>query len=492
MNATDKPRSGVRKFFANATALLTTDVLNKATNFGIYALVSRYLGTREFGQLSLALLFFYTCQVFTTAGLSRLTTRQIAKCRSRSSRYFANGSAAILVSSTITTLGMMLFAVAMRYDVDTVLVIVILATGLLPFGLSSVVESLFRGWEQMHFIAWANVPANVAKVVGAFLLLQAGFGVVALAILLVACRYGILLIEWALYCVVAERRWSRIDLRFMKRLIGRSSTFLGLEGIIAVWASMNALLLSKFAGESEVGLYVAAHQLLQPALLVYQSIVGGVFPAMCQKAALARQDLAHLIRWIVDLLLLIGLPVAVAIYFTADTLLLLLYGDASFLAAAGVVRILVIVLVLRTITNAFGHALWADSRERTTLRIVTVNLVVNAVCGVVLIRQFGLMGAAWTTLIAWTVNAIQHYIACRDMLSVAPAGRLVWQLFGAAVLMAGCITMLHNVLPIVLLPVVAVLIGSALYVSLATGLLVIAHGGVNAFRAEFFAPLLKS
>ena len=474
-------------FVANAASLLTSDALNKITNFAIYAMVARYLGTRQFGQLSLALLLLYTCQVFTTAGLKTLITRQVAKRRSKTARYLVNGSVTVLLTSVLTTAGMILFAWGMRYSDETTLIVAILAMGLVPLGLTSVTDAIFRGWEKMHLIAWANVPVNLVKVAGAFLLLNAGFSVPAVAVLLVACRYLALVIEWTLLAANATTLWARVDRRFIKRLAGQGSTFLGMEGIIAVWASTNAVVLSKFGTESEVGLFIAASQLMQPVHLVYQSIVGSIFPAMCKKADLARGELKHLVRWIVELLALVGLPAAVALFFLADTCILMLYGDASFLAATGVVRVMVFVLLLRTLTNAFGHALWAGSRERITLRIVAINLAVNVVVGLILIHRFGLMGAAWTTLIAATINTLQHYLACQDLVSGPPIGRRVWKLLGSATLMVLCII----ALPVPTLEI-SVFVGGFVYVLTAGAMLVVTHGGIGRLRTEYFAPLLRS
>lgn len=476
----------------NAMSLLTTDVLNKLTTFVIYATISRFLGTREFGQLSLGLMLFYTGQVLTTAGLPALMTREVAKRRSRSVRYFINGSVAAAMSSLVATSGMIAFAWAMQYDADTRFVICLLSLGLAPFGLATVTEAVFRGWEEMHWIAVANVPINIAKVIGAVLLLRTGFGVISIALLLVGCRVGILLIESALFFWRASLFRStfvpaRVDVRFIKRLLFKSSTFLGVDGIIAVWTSVNTVLLSKFFGEVEAGLYAAAHQLLQPALLVYQSAVGSVFPAMCKRVVQVDQDLTPLIRWIIDLLMLVGLPVAIALYFMADTGLALLYGDPSFVAAAGVVRLLVVVLLLRAITNAFGHALWAESREATTLRIVAVNLGVNLVIGFLLIPQFGLLGAGWTSLITWLVNAIQHYTACHRMIAKPPIGPDLWKLLAAAALMVLCVLSLRDYSVSF-----GVLLGSGVYAGLSACVLVNSYGGLSGFRTAFFAPLLKS
>src|SRR5258708_32401113 len=80
----------LRKIGGNALSILTSDVMNRATSFVVYALVARRLGTFEFGQLSLALSLFYTFQVFAVAGGKTLIVSRVAQGRSPTSFDFIN------------------------------------------------------------------------------------------------------------------------------------------------------------------------------------------------------------------------------------------------------------------------------------------------------------------------------------------------------------------------------------------------------------------
>jgi O-antigen/teichoic acid export membrane protein len=58
----------LRKVGGNALSILTSDVMNRAASFVIYAMVARHLGAQEFGQLALAFSLFYMFQIFAIAG----------------------------------------------------------------------------------------------------------------------------------------------------------------------------------------------------------------------------------------------------------------------------------------------------------------------------------------------------------------------------------------------------------------------------------------
>src|SRR5437867_8411028 len=88
-----------RKTGGNALSILTSDAMNRATSFVLYALVARHLGAHEFGQLSLALTLFYIFQVLAVAGLKTLIIRQVTIDRSQTSRYYITCCAIVSFSS---------------------------------------------------------------------------------------------------------------------------------------------------------------------------------------------------------------------------------------------------------------------------------------------------------------------------------------------------------------------------------------------------------
>jgi O-antigen/teichoic acid export membrane protein len=474
----------LRRVAKNAASLLTCEVLNKAATFVVYVLVARHADTRAFGQLSLGLLLVYTFQVFACGGLPTLITRDLATERRRTAKYFMAGSVVVAVAALGATLLMALFAVLMHYPRDTTVVLSILALSLTPYALATVTEAIFRAWERMQYIAYANVPINILKMAGAYLMLRAGYGVIAVALLLVACRAATLAIEWALFFAKIERPAMHVDMRYVRRLIRQGSTFLGIDGLIAVWGSLDVILISKMSGEADVGLYSAAWQLLVPASLVFQSAVSSVFPLMCKKVRSDQSSFSALVRWLVEFLLLLGCPVIIGMFALAKPGLLLLYGDSSYLAAANVMRLLLAVLVLQTVTNVLGHALWAGLQERITLRIVAVNVTVNLVAGIFLIHAYGIMGAALAALITWGVNAVQHYLACSRLIIRIPLFATAWKAAVGGGVMAVCFLAMPGTGMV--LPSLAAAVA---YVVVVGTLLILTAGGLKELRAGYFAPL---
>jgi len=494
----------------NAASLLTTDLLNKATTFVIYALTARYLGAQAFGQFSLGLLLVYVFQVLASVGLPNLLTREIAQRPNRTPRLVAGGLVAATLTSLMAMVAMIGTAAVMQYDRGTTLVIMVLSLGLLPYAASQVFEASFRGSQRMHLIAISNVVANAVKVVGAVWMLQQGFGTLWLAGLLVLVRGLILLTDMLLYFGWSGQRVAGWNRRFVVALARRSSTFLGIDAAIASWSAVDALILSKLMGELEVGLYCAATQLLQPASLVYMSIVGSIFPAMCRRSRQGQVPLFTLTRWMVAFLLMLGLPAVILIVAFADVILITAYADPEFLRSVPVMCIASFALIAQCFTTILGHALWAANREAVTLRIVVTNLIANIVISSITISTWGLVGAAAGTLLVSFLNVLQHYVA---FYRATGHHAIDWQIASplvAAVAMAAVMWCLPTSLPEAVLgylPLaiqqwlfevvptphryVLAILGVVVYACVFVGLVSAAHGGPRKLRNGFFAPLVS-
>src|SRR3981081_1786779 len=179
----------------NALSILSSDVMNRATSFILYALVARHLGANEFGQLMVALTLFYTFQVFAVGGLKTLIIRQVAKDRTQTAAYFLNGCAIVMVSSLCSVLALFGFVRVVHYPPETTRVILLLSLGLVPYAFSAVCEGIFQAWERMRYIPYVNVPVNIAKVAAAFLLLSQRRGLYAVVLIVLTSLLVTALIE---------------------------------------------------------------------------------------------------------------------------------------------------------------------------------------------------------------------------------------------------------------------------------------------------------
>ncbi|ETW99342.1 MAG: hypothetical protein ETSY1_15380 [Candidatus Entotheonella factor] len=447
----------------NAASLLAGDVLNKVGTFAMYAMVARFTGKHEFGQLSLGLMLLYTFHVFAAAGLPKLITREVAKAPERTKYFLYHGYLAALVPSAVAVLVMVWFPWAMGYEPETRRVIVLLASAILPYALAVITEGVIRGREKMHLIAIANIPGNMGMLVAGYYVLSAGYGVPALAAVMIAARLSTLLFAHTLLrrAVGYAHAPVRLSVRDGWRLLRRSWVFLTSESVIIINASLNTLILSKFATESDIALLSASYQILQPVLMVYRNVGDSTLPTLAAARHQGTAMIAHIVLELIRLLLRLGIPAAVALFIFAEDILGLVYGNPAFRSGGFVLQILTAGLVINLVNPVLGQGLLAMDKEKTVLRIVMVDLAITLLIGTLLVAHYGLMGAAVAALITSVANVAQHWWYFRRQVVELP-------LLGEIVrLVPATLALLAAVMVLPLPRLWSVMLGLVMYVVLA-------------------------
>ena len=425
-------------------SLLAGDVLHKASTFCVYALLSRHAGKHGFGQVSYGLALLYLFNVFAAAGLPVLITRDVAKQPTKSKHLLYNGYLAVAFPAVIAMVVMMLFSVCMNYERDTLVVICVLSLALVPLAMTMVSEAVIRGREQMHLVAVSNIPGNVSMVLASAYVLMNGYGVLVLACVIATCRTLTFLVSnFMLHLSFrGEQQTATVSFNTAWSKLKTSMVFLGSDGINALVHSMDAIILSTFATEGDIGLLQSSFQLLQPAFMVYRSVGLSSFPSLVEAAKVGPERIAEISRSLIGYMWRLSLPAAVALYVLAEDALVFVYGNEEFRAGAVALRILSVTLLVDLIKPVFGHGLWAVAKEKTVLKIVIVNLIASCVTGLVLISQFGLVGAAYSVLLSSLINVFQHNWYFQRQVVRMPLWREAISVAPAAVVLVGCVTLL--------------------------------------------------
>lgn len=162
--------------------------------------------------------------------------------------------------------------------------------------------------------------------------------------------------------------------------------------------NLDVFVLGAVRGPAEVGLYVAAYRLLtvfSPVLGALQNSSLPEFGRLYPDGAAAQRLAANVWRTSVGA----AMGIAVVLAGAAAVLLPLLYGDA-FGEAAGVVRVLALVLPVQVTRMVFRQGLLAFRGERQDLRNLAIAVGVNFALDVALAPAYGGLGCAASTLFA--------------------------------------------------------------------------------------------
>lgn len=263
-------------------------------------------------------------------------------------------------------------------------------------GLGTLASSVFQAREQMGWSAGIAGLRSALRAAALGAVLLDGGGARALAQWYALAALIAALPPWVAILRRTRVSWSPANVGPCARA---SAPFaLGVLAVV-LHGQLDVVLLGWLGDVDDVGLYNAAVRFVVLAMLLPQVVTTAVTPLVYKLGLHGPAALARVYCVNAAALGLVGAFVALALALHGDALVATLLGN-EYAASAPVLAALAPVVFVRFAAAPLGDALQGLGRQTTWGLGCCASVAVNAVADLVLIPQFGVMGAAWGMLLA--------------------------------------------------------------------------------------------
>jgi O-antigen/teichoic acid export membrane protein len=440
----------------NSMLVVGARALAKLAVFVVIVLLWRHLGADKYGRFATMIVYVTLVGIIADLGLQTVFIRDASRDRTAFTRYLANLLSARLLLSLVA---LVILAAALR----------LLSPALFPYTLAAFVLLLTTSYSSLLravFYIRGRLGYEAIAIVAESLLLL-GLTIVAIeqratwdAFLwvyavsyLFTCLFAFGVMRWRWH----ERVTVRLEPAFVRRLLAAGLPLALAFTITTVYAQLDVVLLQLFKTFQVVGWYSAANKYIDAVAWVPQSAMGAVFPALSMLAAGDRRRLVFAYEKSYKMLAILGLPLAVGVGVTADSIV---HATRGFEESIPALRILAPSVALLFVNNAFIYTLTAINRQLDFTRLALFTLVVNVILNLLLIPPYGYLGAAAaSTITEVALFGGGWWLLRRHLASLSIVGIITPVLASAAIM--GIVVYLIRSWP---LPVVIV-VGAAVYVA---------------------------
>jgi O-antigen/teichoic acid export membrane protein/glycosyltransferase involved in cell wall biosynthesis len=386
-----------RRILSGTAVQIAARLVVSLAGFAILVVAARTLSSAAFGRYTYYLTTFVLAAYFINSGCDAVALREIARDR-RGEPTILGGVVRFKLAAALVVIAA-IAALAWIYEATLAsrLLVILASTHLLGQALATPVVS-FQA--RLRF----GLP-SVARIAGSLCFLIAGLVYLLLGerrpeILLVLFGAGHLV--YVSIVLVASR--SLVRFRFDQTRQEFASFFremapIGLAAIAnSLYMYMDTLFLRQLSGEAAVGYYNAAYRLLVFALIIPGFFAQTLFPVLSRCHTHHPELFAQLMRRAVLYLLLVGAPLAVSLQLLARPIVHGLYGQSG----GDTVQVLAVLgwaMLLAFASFPFITALTAIRRQVAFMKIALAAAALNGVLNVFWIPSFGIVGAAWATVI---------------------------------------------------------------------------------------------
>ncbi len=291
----------------------------------------------------------------------------------------------------------------------------------------SFTTSTLSGQRKVHIVGLLS-PVKI----GAISLIQIGLVFAGFGLLGILVGYGLGLIFATLIAVTSVSITLKRPSKYHINSIIEYAKYAWLGGLEKrSFNDVDILVLSVFVSSSVIGIYSVAWSIAKFLALFGRAVRRSLFREISFTSSQGGEDAAaNLIRDGLAFGGLIAIPGFVGGVILADRLLLI-YGP-EFVEGSAVLGLLILAVLLHGYQKLFINALNGVDRPDLSFRINAIFIVVNLILNIVLIWQFGFVGAAIATVISAGLGVVVSYVALRNVVQFKfPIAEIIRQCLAA-------------------------------------------------------------
>jgi O-antigen/teichoic acid export membrane protein len=390
-----KPSLRFNAFMSGILAI--TNVLFPIITF---AYISRILMVDSCGRITFAQSIVALFAMFAQLGVPSYGIRECAKVRENKKQLeqvFAQIFGISLLCTLVTFIGLCCFILLYKSALDVKLLLFV-------FGLDMVfntfgVNWFYQGLEQYLYITSRSVFFRFLGIALMMAIVKGPEDVVKYSIIiLVTNSCGYILNTYNLRKYISLKR---VKFHGWKSHIRPIFIIFFTTLAINIYTNLDVIMLGAMHGNYEVGIFQASVKIKSILTTLISSVILAISPRMSHLFALKNEDEIRLIIGrMFRLVMIFALPMTLVCAYYAPLGISIIAGN-QFLDAVMPMRILAPIIFISAFSQVIFHQiLMPNEKEFFCMIAVSVGAVVDLVLNIILIPQFGFVGAAISTLVA--------------------------------------------------------------------------------------------
>ena len=395
-----------RRLTANALWLYADRLLRGGLSLVVGIIVARYLGPQQYGEYSYVLGLVVLLASIGTLGLDLIIVRMLVNS--------PNDEPEILGTSTVLRLGasgvayiITVSAVVAGKPGDGTALALALLVGLSPvFQVTGVIDLFFQSRIHSSNTVKCKLGAGAVMITVRILLIYWGAGLIAFAAT-VAGELALVAI-----CLVYRfyRYGGRIQLWHYNRhrallMIREGWPLMAASAAIAIYLRIDQVMLEYMNGDVAVGLFSVAARLTEIFVIAATVLAQTIFPAMSDlyEASLYRYN--RTLSAIMFGVFWVSFIFSGLVSIFSSHIIIMIFGN-RYVAAGSILSIYVFNTVTMSVSVIFTPKYILDGIANISFYGTIAGAVFSVAANLMLIPRYGVLGAAWSALLAQLVPTL--------------------------------------------------------------------------------------
>jgi O-antigen/teichoic acid export membrane protein len=393
---------GFIRYFTNTGWLFLERILGMFISLLVGVYVARYLGPDNYGLLSYANSFVGLFMFLATLGLDSILVRELV--RDEKKRDELLGTTFILkIIGSLLLLGVVLATVKVTTnDSFTNLLIFIIALGTI-FQSFQVIDFYFQSKVLSKYTVYIQIISEILSATMKLILIFLKKNLLYFAIVILI--ENIVLAAGSMVMYTKQKlsffNW-KLKYNLAKNLLKNSWPLMLSSITISIYMRIDQVMIKNILDTKAVGNYAVAVRLVEIWYFIPIAVTKSFFPAIINAKKISEKLYYERLQKLYDLMTWSAIGIALPIMLFSHNIIKLLFG-IQYQEAVGVLQIYVWASVFVFLGCASGRWFLVENLQLLGSIYSFLGSILNVLLNILLIPKYGIIGAAWATLISYII-----------------------------------------------------------------------------------------
>lgn len=369
----------------------------------IYAKMATYFGASTFGIWNYIISFGSLLPAVASLGLNYIIVKRLKKNPLIADKVLSISFYLRLFTGIITAfiLFIVYAVVNINFNSDLILVIVLLFSSQIVLNSNIYVQKNEANLENRKTVLARSLSLTIFFILKLFAI-QWELHIVYFALLV--------LLEYVLFFIVIrikENHKLKLPSKYIRKKITPSLLKDGFPLMLAaitttLYLKIDQLFIASLSNNSDVGIYAASARISEFLYAVPVIISNVFFPKLMK--ALNKVDIDKLLYQMFAIVLILALICVFLITIFSGTIIELMYGN-EYMYASEILKIHAWSIILMSLLVTSSKYILKINRQDIIFKRELMGLATNLILNFLLIPRYGIAGAAWATLISYSVSS---------------------------------------------------------------------------------------
>ncbi len=393
---------GFVKYLANTNWMFLGQLFSLVVSFFVGAWLGRYLGPQNYGVLNYITTFVGVFSFIAGLGIENIIVKQIVETKEKTNSILGTSFVLRLAGGLVAVASMLIAAFTLRVDSTYILWMFIFSLHLV-IQAAQITAYYFQANVSARYntraLIYATIFTSLLKI--SFIVFQFPFWTIFAIFMLDSLWQAIGLIFIYKRKVGDFKSWN-FDWSLGSNILNKSWYLMFASAVSFMLLRIDQIIIKYYLGETKLGIYAAAVKFAEVWYFVPTVICASLFPAILNAR---KMDIRYFMRrmyGLYGLLLVLALVISVTTYLIAKIAITSLFGLA-YLNSVPIIELYIWSNLGLFLNIAINQYLIVEGRYKAVLQMNLAAVFLCVSLNFIFIPAFALKGAAFATLISYTL-----------------------------------------------------------------------------------------